>query len=80
MSTITANRNEIRDAIAGTFRGSIHFLDGKSARGNITPCDMDGHGNRTGVFTEVTVSPVTGYQTPRRYRLQDIVAIEIKGQ
>lgn len=74
---ITADRNDIHDAIAMGFSGSIHFVDGRAARGNITPCDMvnDRH---TGEFTECTVWPRTGYQAPRRFRLADVVAIEVK--
>lgn len=69
--------DDIREALAMGFTGSVVLVNLREVKGNVSPCDIVGS-QRTGQFTDVTVTPVSGYQVPRRIHTADILAVVVR--
>lgn len=70
--------SDIREALELGFTGSVVMVNMREYKGNVHACNLNGNGTVAARFDAFTITPVTGYQTPRRMAVQDILAVYVK--
>lgn len=69
---------DIRDALELGFTGSVVMVNMREYKGNVHACNLNPNGSVAARFDAFTITPVTGYQTPRRLATQDILAVYVR--